>query len=183
MEKPSKQCGVTLIELIVSLSILAILLLVALPNFTVFNRTAELSATANTLLAAINTARSEAINRGRSAMVMPSDGSNWQKGWVVFVDNNSNGVYDNLADTTLSVQSSLPPYFSITTNGSASKTAPYIRFNPMGYINAGLSFQIQNKDVTGSEPWRQVRKIVISLVGRVRLCTPSSASDSDCTPL
>ncbi len=173
----------TLIELLVSLAILAILLLLAAPNLTTFNRTAELNATAHTLMASVHTARSEAINRARPAVVMPSDGVNWEKGWVVFVDNNSNNAYDPQTDTTLNVQSSLPPYFRITATGVASKTAPVIRFNAMGYIGVGLSFQIQRTDVKDNEPWREVRKIVISLVGRVRLCTPASASDANCSVL
>ena len=75
--------GFTLIELMVTLAIAAVLLLVAIPSMTAFKRNAELTSATNTLLASINAARGEAMKRGTNAMVVPANGSDWNTGWIV----------------------------------------------------------------------------------------------------
>ena len=83
--------GFTLIELMVTIAIAAILLTVAVPSFTTYLRNAELTSASNNLIATINTARGEAMKRNRRTMVVPtSNGTDWTTGWVVFVDLNGN---------------------------------------------------------------------------------------------
>jgi type IV fimbrial biogenesis protein FimT len=66
--------GFTLIELMVTLTIAAVLALVVAPGLTAYKRNAELTSAINTLLSAVNAARSEAMKRGMKAMVIPADG-------------------------------------------------------------------------------------------------------------
>lgn len=86
------QKAFTLVELLVTLSVLAILLSIALPNFQrqiANNRTSVL---AEDLIGAINFARIEAIKRGKAITFCPMNdaktgcGSDWKKGWFVVVD-------------------------------------------------------------------------------------------------
>ncbi len=93
--------GVTLIELLVTLSIASILLTVAVPGFRVFIQDSRLTAQINNFSSAMMLAKSEALKRGSSTTVCPSANSTtctgasvWSSGWLVFSDPNRNGVVD-----------------------------------------------------------------------------------------
>lgn len=94
--------GFTLIELMVTLSVAAILLTVGVPGMRDLIANNRLTATTNLFVSSLNIARSEAIKQGRNATVCVSDlatqnacnGTNWQKGWIVWVDSNQNGNFD-----------------------------------------------------------------------------------------
>lgn len=79
--------GVTLIELMVVVAILAIVIGLAAPylgNFFVSNR---LDSSFNTALSALSLARAEAIRRGQPVTIASlSGGQNWSTGWTVCVD-------------------------------------------------------------------------------------------------
>ncbi len=180
--------GFTLIELMVTVAIAAILLMVAVPSMVTFKRNAELTSATNNLLSAINAARGEAMKRGMNAMVVPTNnGTDWNTGWVVFVDKNRTQAYDGSTDTTVSTQNALPNYFNVTGTNTAQATPPYIMFDASGYpkIKAGgfgaLTLNLVRTDTTGSDVFAQTRRIMISLTGRARTCTPASATDSTCS--
>lgn len=179
--------GFTLIELLVTLAVAAILLVVAVPNISIFKRNAELTSATNTLLAAINAARGEAMKRGMRTFIVPTNnGSSWSSGWVVFVDKNRIQSYDASADGTVLVQSALPTYFTVSGNNSASGTAPYIMFDASGYsrLKSGgfgaLTLTLTRNDLSSGDQVAQTRRIIIAKTGRTRTCTPSSAADSSC---
>ncbi len=84
--------GFTLIELLTTVAIIVVILTLAAPSFTAFQRNSELTGVANTMLSSLTVARSEAMKRGRNTLVVPSAdcttwGDDWTKGWLVFVDN------------------------------------------------------------------------------------------------
>ena len=176
--------GFTLIELMVTVTLVAILLAVGVPSFTTFQRNAELTSATNSLLAAINAARSEAMKRGMNAMVVPTDGANWSSGWVVFVDKNRSLAYESGSDVTVLASDPPPAYLAVSGNGSTAGSTPYILFDASGYskLKAGgfgaLTFTIARNDVTGSVLADQTRRVIISSTGRARTCKPST--DSTC---
>lgn len=93
--------GVTLIELLVTLSIASILLTVAVPGFRVFIQDSRLTTQINNFSSAMMLAKSEALKRSSSTTVCPSMNgtictgvSVWSNGWLVFSDPNRNGVVD-----------------------------------------------------------------------------------------
>lgn len=178
--------GFTLIELMIALVIAAVLALVAVPGLTAYKRNSELTSTINTLLAAINAARSEAMKRGMKAMVLPANRSQWSSGWIIFVDKDGDQAYSEANDITILTQGPLESYFSITGTGSASGSSPYILYDGSGYSrlrNGGfsaLTLSLRRNDVSGSAVYEQTRRVVVAKTGRVRTCKPASATDPTC---
>jgi type IV fimbrial biogenesis protein FimT len=175
--------GFTLLELMVTIAIVAVAMAIGVPSFIAFQRNAELTRTANSLQASMNTARTEAMKRGMNAMVKPIDSSNWAKGWVVFVDVKRNGVATDTDNIVVYTQSPLTGAFTVTLSD-----ADFIpSFDASGFARvAGGSptpngtFTIQQTGLTGAEQWKQTRKVMVSLAGRVRTCTPISNTDGNC---
>ena len=96
------QRGFTLVELVITLLIAAILVTVGIPSYRYIIRDNRGTAIANEALTAINFARSEAIKRGISVSVRSSTGTtDWSQGYSVFVDINGDGTFtdDGDADT------------------------------------------------------------------------------------
>jgi type IV fimbrial biogenesis protein FimT len=93
--------GFTLIELMVTLAILAITVALAAPNMRGFIQNQRITTLTNDLMADLSTARTEAIRRATPVVVCSSSsgnacdgGGNWANGRFIFADVNSNGSYD-----------------------------------------------------------------------------------------
>ena len=85
-----RHAGFTLVEMLVTLLILAILVGVGVPTFLDATLGSRLGSAANNLVVSLHLARSEAIKRNTTVKVCPStDGatcatsSSWQGGWIV----------------------------------------------------------------------------------------------------
>jgi len=178
--------GFTLIELLVTVTLVAIALALGVPSFTTFQRNAELTSATNSLLAAINAARGEAMKRGMNAMVVPIDGANWSSGWVVFVDKNRSQVYEIGTDVTILTSDPPPAYLSVSGNGPTGDATPYILYDASGYSKkkngsfGAATFEIARNDVTGTGLLTQTRRIKIASTGRIRVCTPKTTTDAEC---
>jgi type IV fimbrial biogenesis protein FimT len=88
--RTSSERGFTLIELMVTITILAIVLGIAVPSFNNATLGSKLGSYANNLVASVNLARSEAIKRNTVlTLCVSADGSNctttggWEQGWIV----------------------------------------------------------------------------------------------------
>jgi len=179
--------GFTLIELMVTLAVAAVMLTLAAPSFVAFMRNSELVSQANALVAALNTARTEAMKRGLGAMVVPRDGQSWTSGWRVFVDTNSDSSYTDGTDTVIMEQPALPSYFKVSANGTAGGGSPYVLYNSSGYPvtkNAGfgaVTISIARTDLSGQSLLDQTRRVKLASTGRVRTCKPASATDTQCS--
>ncbi|WP_328590518.1 GspH/FimT family protein [Pseudoxanthomonas winnipegensis] len=89
--------GFTLLELMVVVVVLAILAAIAFPSFKSVIQQTQLTTQANSLVAGLALARSEAIRTIQASGLCPStDGSScaasWSGGWLVWDDTNGDGV-------------------------------------------------------------------------------------------
>lgn len=78
--------GFTLIELMVSISVLAILLGVAVPSFSSFTASQRIRAASTQLRTDLVLARSEALKRNQNVTIRRRLTAGWQSGWIVAVE-------------------------------------------------------------------------------------------------
>lgn len=117
-----KHVGFSLVELMVTIAIAAILAMVAVPMMQGVIAGQSTSAEANDLSSMIRLAHSEAIKRGVSVSICassnpdnnpPSCGDSWSTGWVVFTDVDGDGNLDD-DDTVVKVHSTGSGISSVT---------------------------------------------------------------------
>lgn len=110
-----REQGLSLIELMIVLALAAILVGLAVPSFQSLVARNHLTATTNTLVFSLQTARSEAIKRSLPAGVCTSNnsldanascsaGSGFVSGWIAYVDNNGNGSRDAEEEIVMAVE-------------------------------------------------------------------------------
>lgn len=161
--------GFTLIELMVTIAIAAILLGVAIPSFTSVITSNRLTANTNEFITALNLARSEAIKRGQHVVVRKT-GTDWEDGWQVFVDiDRSTAAKENVLDAGTDIELRVYPALPANLTLRGNSFVNFIRYQPNGTSNQPGSFAMCNDDsVTGT------KLIIINAVGRIRM-----ASDAD----
>lgn len=139
-----KSFGFTLVELMVTVAVLAILTAAAVPSFaTIFNRN-RLSALSNDVVSSLQTARMESLRRGQRVVLCRSadgatcsTGNPWT-GWIVFTDANGNNAPDSSADIlrvdTLRGPSQIWVSPVVSTGGDRVVFSP----DALAYSNGGL---------------------------------------------
>lgn len=81
--------GFTLIEMMITITLLVILSMIAIPSYRNASLSSQLRSSANDFIASANFARSEAIKRGSAVtLCVSTDGSTciaggWEQGWIV----------------------------------------------------------------------------------------------------
>jgi type IV fimbrial biogenesis protein FimT len=126
--------GFTLVELLVTVAVVAILLAMAWPSYQQFVADSRVTGQANEFLAALNLARSEAVKRNTTVtMCRSSDGAScggtsWQQGWIVFVDGDPVGSIES-GDTILRVGMA---FTGGSTLVASADVADYVSYVPSG---------------------------------------------------
>lgn len=92
----SRETGYSLIELAVTLTVVAIVAAVAFPNFQNVLRSNRVSTASNELVASLSLARVEALRSPRGAGLCASAdgascGDDWNAGWIVWIDADGDG--------------------------------------------------------------------------------------------
>lgn len=173
MRRAYRCLGVTLVEVMVVVALVAILQSLAVPAFTGFMDSMRLNSSVNSLFSSLNLARSEAIKRNSRAVVCKSatgDACNatggWEQGWMVFHDANNNALRDG-NEAILFRQEALSKSIRLFGNSPVSK---YVSYTPTGATNyASGAFQAGTFTVCkASATNAEARELKISSSGRPR---------------
>ena len=163
------QRGITLFEILVVMSIVAVLMAVGIPSFKYVTNANRISAEVNGLLGDMQFARSEAIKEGVPVSVcVSSDGlaclandTNWNKGWIVFTDPNQNGVVD-AGELVQRIQATFKGSDTFTATGP---NVSFINFNREGFAtglaNNGALFTLHAATATTGS----TRCLSVTLIG------------------
>jgi type IV fimbrial biogenesis protein FimT len=139
-----RQKGFTLTEMLIVSAIVAILLGIAIPSYKYISTSYRMSAEVNGLLGDLQFARGEALKEGNGVTACVSTngaactgGSNWNLGWIVFSDPNSNAVVD-AGERVLKVQSAFTGVFPDVFSASGGVTS--VTFNREGFATTVNGF-------------------------------------------
>lgn len=181
----SRQHGFTLLEILVTLAILAIVTALALPSMSGVLGNSELSATSNRLVHSLHAARSEAIKRISPVSLCPSQNPKavepvcdgiYTQGWIVFVDVNGNGARDDAGDTVISRNEALSSAFSVDADASFVSG---VRFSISGVsVNAAgvpISGELSITHAANDDE----RLVKIAASGRISSSTPDIAAPGE----
>jgi type IV fimbrial biogenesis protein FimT len=171
MSSKHRDSGFTMMELIMTMAIVAILASIAIPSFKYVTNSNRIASEVNGLLGDMQFARSEAVKQGQTVTVCTStDGATcagatvntWHIGWIVFLDPNGNHVVD-AGEKVLRVQ----PAFTGGDTFVATPSYAYATFNRMGYAPTGSAsiINISLKDSTSNTQW--TRCLAINPIGSV----------------
>lgn len=174
--------GFTLVELIVTLAIGAVLISIAVPPMTEMLNTQKANSTVNALFTSLNHARSEAIKRNARAVLCKSatglsctSGGGWEQGWILFHDANNNAALD-AGEVVVHQQGPTTQGTRLTGN---APVADYVSYGPSGSakLTSG-GFQAGTFTLClASMSSTAVRRIVLSGTGRART---QKGTASDC---
>ncbi len=169
--------GFTLVELVVTIAIAVLLMVVAVPGFVQFQRNAQLSDAVGNFIAAANAARSNAMKQGLNTYLVPTTGTNWRSGWMVFTDSGWNKVYDAGTDEVVVRREALATDISISTPGASggqnSLVDGYLLFNGSGFPRL-KDGNFSNGRIVISTVGRS-RTVIFDQAGRVRSCVTGDA--------
>lgn len=132
--------GFTLIELCVTLVVLAILSSLAAASMSSTLSNNRVYAAQDEFVAYVAFARSEAVRRGISVVVgasAPVTGNAFGGGWTIWVDDNGNGAYD-AGETLLRTHEALPSNIIV-----GDGTTNTIAFTPMGFLAPAAAVDVK----------------------------------------
>ncbi len=169
----TRQRGFTIIELMVTGVVLAILLTIGLPSFNQFIVRNQVRASAEALQNGVQLARAEAVRL--NAKVRFTLGAGTSSSWGVNVDSGGALVQESRA-------SGEGGSASVTTTRTPAN-ATQITFNGLGRVvantDASATLTAVDVSVSGAPPNSTLRIQVSSPGGQVRICDPSVTGTTD----
>jgi len=174
MSHRAPNSGLSLVELLVVMSIAAIVLASSAPALRATVLDNRLERDSKRLLSAINLARSESIMRNVAVSLCPSamaqtghalcDGT-YADGWIVFTNAGKDTTVQADTDVVLRVFEGLPAGYLVTNRRGTRTVSTRINYLPDGSAHRNLTLQLCPPDGAPAEP----RSIVLNIVGRARL--------------
>lgn len=174
--------GFTVIELMITLTLLGILLALALPGFNGFIRDSQIRTAASAIENGLQLARAEAVRRNDEVQfnllgtlngAAVAGGTDWS---VVASDPATPAVFDQPVQTRRESSASTSARVGVATSVSATAAAAgegvpsTITFTGLGRVNAATT--VRQIDITGAAGSRGLT-VQLTPGGEIRLCDPA----------
>jgi len=162
--RKTRYAGFTIIEMMMTIAIAAILTMIAVPSFRYVTNSNRIASEVNGLLGDLQFARAEAIKEGQNVTVCVSAGgascdgtTTWQSGWI---------VYSNPTNATIPVVGSLlriQNTFAGTDTFVASNAVSTITFNREGYaVGIANGTLVALHDSTATTAWTRCLSVTLN---------------------
>lgn len=195
MPRPLHSSGITLVELLIGVVLLAVLLGLAAPSFQSQLAASQLTSATQALLGSLLQARAQAMRLGQRVTVCRTVdqqqcdtgiASGWETGWLTFIDAERAGnssAQVSPGDTLLSRSEALPSVLRVTGN---SQVDQYISFGATGearFMGGGTTV-LGTIRVCSTSPALQdalrARDLVLAAGGRLVSRNTSSPVSATC---
>ena len=157
MDMDARQKGFTLLELMLTIGVAAIILSVGVPGFMNFIQNNRAVTHTNDLVTALNLGRSEATRRGSTVLVCSSDdgatcnnSNDWSTGWVVLAPGTGGDLLRSWPKRSGGAD---------VLKGDVSQ----VQFRARGSVAGGATFSVELPKCTGN----QKRTIAVNGAGRI----------------
>lgn len=168
--------GLTLIELMVTLTIAALLLGLAAPSFSHLLQDSRMSGQLNRLVGALHLTRSEALKRRQTTLLCKSsDGlscsreAEWHQGWIVFEDQDGDRERDEEEPLLLAEQMGEE---GLSISLSAFGSDNYIVYYPTGVTKTNGTFSFC--DTRGAS---EAKALIYYKTGRLRTADTTASGE------
>jgi len=165
-----KNKGLSLIELLITVSVMGILIAVSLPSFRDTLESMNANTQMKTLLSTLSLARGEAIKRGLNVSLCATDdgadcdADTWSDGWMVFVD--ANGDADGDSGSVDAGDEIIRVFDAGGDDSTLTFTTDLYQFNGMGF---GTAAAVQTFLICpGSGIATNARSLEVAISGRGR---------------
>lgn len=170
--------GFTIIELMLTIAVIAVLLTLGVPAFQDLMERNQLTSNINRFISSLALARSEAIKRNQRVVVCPStngtlcnDIGGYDNGWIIFIDANNNDRREVASEELLWKGEQVPANMTLRGTSSYNMAIPY---TPSGRLASSAPVNGSVRLCLGNQV-DKARMITIIQSGRVRLVNNNAA--------
>ncbi len=154
MHRDRYQQGFTLVELFITMFIVALLLMLGVPSYRDAIANSNLRSATIDLITALNTAHAQAVSLRNSISVEATDGADWSNGWQIDYPVSAVPGVDIEQDQTFG------GYPGVTVTPAGGEMA--LSFNNRGMVAPTSTF-----DICDGRAGETGRRVAVSISGRV----------------
>lgn len=198
-----RQLGMSLIELMIGLTLVAVVMMVAVPSFTTGVQSRQIRTAAEAIQTGLTLARTEALRRNRNVNAVVDAAGGWTVGCTT-PDDTTDANGEKICPTTVQARVAAEGSSNATvafaekvgsSTGTAAGTPVFpggtsatLRFTPLGRVDAATLaggnvavFSITNPSGGTCAPSGEMRclSVVVASNGQIRMCDPAVTTAGD----
>lgn len=181
LSQPCRHAGFTVIELLVAMTLMAIVAALAVPSVRAFTARVQLNSVGNDFTSAVMRARNEAVSRNVCITLCMSSsaadatpactslGADWQVGWIAFINEDCNSGTNTPAAADL-ILARASGGAEILLQAQGSTPTKKLLFNPSGSpgVSGSEQFNLVYGSVSDPMTDRYAFNICLDGLGRTR---------------